>query len=324
MSVRRMFRAASLLPVWIACAASSAAPTTFSDCRDCPPMVIIPGGTFTMGSPPTEPERRRFEGPQPDVTVATFAIGETEVTRAQYAAFVKDTKRTATEGCFTYGFSGFRDDTAIDMKASWRNPGFEQTPEHPVVCISWEDARDYAAWLARKTGRPYRLPSEAEWEYAARAGTTTVFFWGNAEELGCDYMNGGDPTLLRALPQLHEEIAYSLREGDAGARYVKCNDGSAFTSPVRRYRPNAFGLYDIIGNAWEFVEDCWHESLPTSGLARVAGPCEFRRSRGGSWDDFPEELRSARRSRVKPNTRGNYAGFRVARTLSTDEAGKQQ
>jgi hypothetical protein len=175
MSVRRMFRAASLLPGWIACAASSAAPTTFTDCRDCPPMVIIPGGTFTMGSPPTEPERRRFEGPQPGVTVATFAIGETEVTRAQYAVFVKDTKRTGTDGCFTYGFSGFRDDTAVDMKASWRNPGFEQTPEHPVVCISWEDARDYTAWLARKTGHPYRLPSEAEWDYAARGHDDNIF-----------------------------------------------------------------------------------------------------------------------------------------------------
>lgn len=325
MSAGRRFRARGLLLVWVACIANSAPQATFTDCPDCPRMVIIQGGTFTMGSPQSEPERRRFEGPQAGVTVATFAIAETEVTRAQYAAFVKDTQRAATGGCFTYGFSSFRDETVMDMNASWRNPGFEQTPEHPVVCISWQDASDYAAWLARKTGRPYRLPSEAEWEYAARAGTTTTFFWGNDEELGCAYANGGDPTLLRALPQLHEEIAYSLREGDAGARFVKCTDGSAFTSPARRYRANAFGLYDIIGNAWELVEDCWREALPTDGLAHVDGnACEFRRSRGGSWDDFPEELRSARRSRVKPDVRRNDTGFRLALTLSSDDGGTQE
>lgn len=258
----------------------------------------------------------QVRGPQAGVTVATFAIGETEVTRGQYAAFVKDTNRATGGGCLTYGFSTFRDEKAIDKSASWRNPGFEQTPEHPVVCVSWEDARDYAAWLARKTGRPYRLPSEAEWEYAARAGTTTTFFWGNDEELGCAYENGGDPTLLRALPQLHEEIAYALREGDAGARYVKCSDGNAFTAPVRSYRPNAFGLYDIIGNAWEYVEDCWYEALPTSGLARVDGPCPSHRARGGCWNDFPEELRSARRTRITPDDRRNASGFRVALTLA--------
>jgi formylglycine-generating enzyme required for sulfatase activity len=208
MSARRKLRAFCLLLGGVACVADSAPETTFVDCSTCPRMVIIPGGSFTMGSPPTEPERRRFEGPRAGVTVATFAIGETEVTRAQYEVFVKDTKRTDT-GCFTYGFSSFRDPNAIDPNASWRNPGFEQTAEHPAVCVSWRDATDYAAWLARKTGRPYRLPSEAEWEYAARAGTTTVFFWGNDEERGCAYANGGDATLLRVLPQLHEEIAFT-------------------------------------------------------------------------------------------------------------------
>jgi len=268
-----------------------------------------------MGSPPDERERRRFEGPQAGVNVASFAIGETEITRQQYASFVKDTKRSATGGCFTYGFSSFRDETAIDANASWRKPGFKQTPQDPVVCVSWEDARDYAAWLARKTGHAYRLASEAEWEYAARANTSTMFLWGNDEELACTYANGGDPTLLRALPQLREEIAFSLNEGDAGARFVKCDDRSAFTSPVRRYRPNAFGLYDVIGNVWEFVQDCAHEELPTSGDARMTEPCETRRGRGGSWDDFPEELRSARRSRLKPDARRNDVGFRVARSL---------
>lgn len=313
MTYRPTFGPRWLLLLGLACAANAAPDKPFSDCRNCPRMVTVSGGTFTMGSAPDERERRKFEGPQAGVTVSTFAIGETEVTRAEYAVFVKETKR-ATNGCFTYGFSSFRDDSAVDRNASWRNPGFKQTPDHPAVCVSWQDAHDYADWLARKTGRPYRLPSEAEWEYAARAGTTTIFFWGTDEELGCTYANGGDPALLRALPQLHEEIAFSLSEGDAGSRFIKCSDGSAFTSPVRRYRPNAFGLYDVIGNAWEFVEDCSYESLPANGRARVDGPCEFHRGRGGSWDDFPEELRSARRTRLKPDVRRNDTGFRVALT----------
>ena len=314
MTTRPVFRVRWLFLMAIACAASSAPNKIFSNCRHCPRMVTIPGGTFTMGSAFDERERRKFEGPQAGVTVSTFAIGETEVTRAQYAAFVKETKRD-TDGCFTYGFSSFRDDSAVDRKASWRNPGFAQNSEHPAVCVSWQDAHDYAAWLARKTGRPYRLPSEAEWEYAARAGTATIFFWGTDEELGCVYANGGDPTLLRALPQLREEIVFSLSEGDAGSRYVKCSDGSAFTSAVRQYRPNAFGLYDIIGNAWEFVEDCSYESLPADGRARIDGSCESHRGRGGSWDDFPEEMRSARRTRLKSDVRRNDTGFRVALTL---------
>jgi formylglycine-generating enzyme len=307
-------RPAWLLGAWILFAQGALASETFSDCADCPRMVKVPGGTFTMGSPASEPERRRFEGPQSDVKVASFAIGETEITFRQYEAFVKATKRSTRGGCFTYGFSSFTDPTVLDPDASYRNPAFEQTADHPAVCVSWEDAKDYAAWLTRKTGHTYRLPSEAEWEYAVRAGTTSTFFWGNDEDRGCAHMNGGDLSLLRALPVLREYIAKDLSNGDAGARFVKCDDGSAFTSVVRRYQPNAFGLYDMIGNVWEWVEDCWYEALPTSGAAHVEESCEFRRTRGGSWDDYPEELRSARRSRAKPNARRNDSGFRLVRS----------
>jgi formylglycine-generating enzyme required for sulfatase activity len=283
-------------------------------------MTVIRGGTFTMGSPASEPERRKYEGPQAGVKVQSFAIGITEVTRAQYAAFVEKTQRRATQGCFTYGFSSITDATTLDPQASWRNPGFAQAEDHPVVCVSWQDAKDYAAWLSRETGKSYRLPSEAEWEFAARAGTTSRFFWGEDENRGCDYINGADPSLLRALPQMQGAIDQSLREGDAGARYFKCNDGNAFTGPVARYKPNAFGLYDMIGNAWELVEDCWYEAEPTSGAAHVEAGCGFHRGRGGSWDDFPEELRSARRSRLEPNARRNDVGFRLARDLTAAEA----
>lgn len=203
----------------------------------------------------------------------------------------------------------------LDESASWRRLPFEQTDDHPAVCVSWQDATDYALWLSRTTGHDYRLPSEAEWEYAARAGMASIFFWGTDENQACQYANGGDATLLRVLPRMNEVVSESLRQGDAGARFVTCDDGSAFTSGVRRYRSNGFGLYDMIGNAWEWVADCWYEALPVDGRARTENGCEFRRVRGGSWNDFPEELRSARRSRVKPGERGNFLGFRVARSL---------
>lgn len=154
MSARSRFRARWLLLVWIAGVAHAAPPTAISDCSDCPRMVTIPGGTFTMGSPQSELERRKFEGPQPGVTVATFAIGETEVTRAQYAAFVQDTNRAAEGGCLTYGFSTFRDETAIDKSASWRNPGFDQTPEHPVVCVSGRTPRTTPPGSRARRGVP--------------------------------------------------------------------------------------------------------------------------------------------------------------------------
>jgi hypothetical protein len=221
-------RSGWLLVAWILFAPSAPAQQTFQDCPDCPRMAKIPAGTFTMGSPASERERRKFEGPRSDVTVATFAIGTTEVTRKEYAAFVADTNRSSAGGCFTYGFVSFSDATVVDPNASWRNPAFEQTDEHPVVCVSWEDARDYAAWLARKTA-PYRLPSEAEWEYSARPHDVALLL-GPKKKRTCEYANAASD-LLRALPALHEEIAKALRDGDAGARFVACDDGAAFTGP---------------------------------------------------------------------------------------------
>jgi formylglycine-generating enzyme required for sulfatase activity len=307
-------------------ASSVSAAEHFQDCRDCARMVVIRGGTFIMGSPETEPERKKSEGPRPNVDVASFAIGETEVTRGQYAVFVKETRRAA-HGCFTFGFNHpaslvFSDELTeqqIDRRASWLNPGFKQSDEHPVTCVGWQDAEDYAAWLARRTGRAYRLPSEAEWEYAARAGGTSAYPWGSEENDACRYANAGDPSLLRANAILREQVETALRTGQDNLRFVKCNDGSPYTSAVRRYRPNAFGLYDMIGNVWEYVEDCRQDPLPPSGLAYVAPSCEFRRVRGGSWDDSPPELRSARRGRVKPDIPRNDGGFRLARDLTAAE-----
>lgn len=286
---------------------------SFQDCTDCPRMVVIPGGEFLMGSPPEESGRRQNEGPQRRLAIASFAMSETEITQGQYAAFVQETNRAAEGGCYTHG-DGSDDISDVDPRASWRSPGFESTPEHPVVCVSWHEARDYAAWLSRKTGETYRLPSEAEWEYAARAGTTSAFFWGDSADRECVRMNGGDRSLVRALPAWSQSIATALRNGDPRARLVECDDGSPFTSVVGRYQPNPFGLRDIIGNAWEWVEDCWSESLPMESRPKVALSCDHR-TRGGSWDDFPEDLRSARRGRLAPDQRRNDVGFRLARTL---------
>jgi formylglycine-generating enzyme required for sulfatase activity len=257
------------------------------------------------------------------VKVERFAIGETEVTRGQYAIFVKETRRQPTgQGCFKYGFNDvvYSSDVekAMDPQASWSNPGFEQTDEHPVTCVSWEDAKDYAAWLARKTGRAYRLPSEAEWEYATRAGTQSMFLWGSDENAACRYGNVGDASLLRANAIVRGQVEAGLRAGQLNLRFVNCDDGSPYTAAVGRRQPNAFGLYDTIGNVWEYIADCWQESLPESGLAYEETSCKSRRVRGGSWDDAPPELRSARRSRVKPNVPRNDAGFRVARDLGAD------
>ena len=303
---------------------ADAKPPVLDDCRHCPRMVVVPGGTFTMGSPADEPDRHDFEGPRTGVDVGTFAMGRTEVTRRQYAAFVKATRRPPpAHGCFKFGFNAAdatgSDEPTIDPSASWRNPGFDQTDAHPVTCISWQDAHDYATWLARKTGQHYRLPTEAEWEYAVRAGSSTRFFWGADEDAACLHANVADPALLRTNPIIRELAETGARNGNRSLRIVHCEDGAAYTVPVATYPPNPFGLYDMIGNAWEYVADCWQQSLPADGTAFEPQTCETRRVRGGSWDDTPPELRSARRSRVPPDAARNDSGFRVARDLSPAE-----
>ena len=308
----------------IANVAALAQTGSLEDCRHCTPMVVIPGGTFTMGSPPDEPDRHEFEGPRAGVEVAAFALGRTEVTRGQYAEFVKATHRQPpVNGCYKFGFNPIDatnvDENTMDTSASWRDPGFAQTDQHPVTCISWQDATDYAAWIARKTRKAYRLPSEAEWEYAARAGSTTRFFWGSDEDVACAHANVADPTLTRANAIIRELTETGARNGDVSLRIVHCEDGTAYTAPVATYPPNAFGLHDMIGNVWEYVADCWQQPEPGSSEVYEQQACETRRVRGGSWDDTPPELRSARRSRVKPDVPRNDGGFRLARDLTPAE-----
>ena len=236
---------------------------TFRDCSGCPEMVVVPSGSFMMGSPPTEGERLDDEGPVHRVTIASpFAVGVYEVTFAEWDLCV------AQGGC-----GGHRPDDE-----GWGRG------RRPVINVNWEDATAYVEWLSRKTGKGYRLLSEAEWEYVARAGTTGRYHWGN--RMTRSRANYGD------------------------------NIGS--TVPVGSYSPNGFGLHDVHGNVWEWVADCYsqsYEGAPADGSVWEAGDCSKAVLRGGAWLSVPEYLRSANRHRYDTGLRINNFGFRVARTL---------
>lgn len=283
------------------------------DCPKCPEMVVLPDGEFLQGSPESEPGRYPNEGPQKPVRVSSFAIARMEITRGQFAEFIAETGREMPGGCYTPGdLADLLSD--LDTNASWREPGFYQTDQHPVVCVTWHDAKTYADWLSTRTGHRYRLPTEIEWEYAARAGTSSAYYWGEDGNRECERMNGGDLTLDDQVPLWGQRTREEFDKGERNSVLIQCRDGSAFTSPVGRYVPNAFGLNDTLGNAWEWVEDCGDPadySTPASGQAN----CRRRRTRGGSWDDWPVDLRSAVRKRLEPTIRRNDTGFRLVREL---------
>ncbi|MDP6342021.1 MAG: formylglycine-generating enzyme family protein, partial [Alphaproteobacteria bacterium] len=241
-----------------------------------------------------EPKRYKDEGPQHRVTIpAPFAVGKYEVTRGQYAAFVRATSRDDGDGCYVRAGGKWQKDSS----GSWRNPGFQQGDDHPVACVNWDDAKSYVAWLSEKTGQNYRLLTEAEWEYVARAGTTTPFSTG-----------------ARITPEQANFDGNYTYNGSARGVYRQR------TTTVGSFRPNAFGLYDVHGNVWEWVEDCWHGSYqgaPSDGNAwTTGGECGRRVLRGGSWVSGPGFLRSAIRFRVRTGSRNSNYGFRLARTLS--------
>ena len=289
----------------------------FDDCAGaawCPRMVVIPGGSFTIGSPANEPGRFEEEGPQRQVKVRRFAAGKFDVTRGQWAAFVSATSRPARAGCSWTGRNGMKP----DPEGSWNNLGFVQDDSHPAVCVSWEDAQDYVRWLSQRTGHTYRLPSEAEWEYAARAGTTTAYPWG--------------PTAS------HDQANYGTDKCCSGLAAGR--DQWVNTSPVGSFPPNAFGLSDMNGNVLQWVQDCLamsYANLPADGSAyeavitlRLSGElaalngkpsCAYRMLRGGDWGDPPGQIRSAFRSFAPfpDGTLQDYSsggvGFRVARSI---------
>jgi len=242
----------------------------FRECSLCPEMVVIPAGRFMMGSPSGEPGRRNEEDPYPEVVVPRpFPVSRFEVTFEEW------------DVCYLVG------------DCSWRPPDQPWgRAQSPVIDVSWSDARQYTAWLSRLTRRPYRLLSEAEWEYAARAGTTWAYWWGN-------------------------EI------GRANANCKTCGTtwDNKQTAPVGSFIANAFGLRDMLGNVWEWVEDCWHDryqGAPSDGSAwTVACTDDTQRVvRGGGWNDDPADLRAAARYGGPREIRNSVNGIRLARTLN--------
>ena len=289
---------------------------TFRDCSDCPEMVVIPAGRFSMGSPESERERMNREAPpagsmsyliedetpQRSVAINSFAIGRYEVTVAQYGAFVRDTNYHAGANCISdqdgdqrWEFSG---------PGSWLIPGFQQTQDDPVVCVSWEDAQRYVSWLSQRTGGRYRLLTEAEWEYAARAGSTTPYPWGELYDDACAYANVADATA-------HEH--YRERRLHSGFVF-SCSDGVMHTAPVGSFAANSFGLYDMIGNVGEWVEDC---SDTVSSNSSGSSVCQRRRTRGGGWGTTnPQMMRPAYRGRWEATSRWDALGLRVAKDMT--------
>jgi formylglycine-generating enzyme required for sulfatase activity len=258
----------------------------FRECDNCPEMIVVPAGSFTMGSPINEAERSGEEGPQHRVTISRpFAVGKFTVTVDQFADFVKATGHDTGSMCDTFEAGKWEERS----DRSFRNPGFSQTGSQPAVCLNWNDAEAYVEWLSKKTGKAYRLLTEAEWEYAARAGTSTRYFWGdeigsgNADCGGCGSQWNGKP------------------------------------APVGSFKPNTFGLYDMHGNAWQWVEDCHHDrydGAPSDGSAWTNGDCSHRVVRGGSWGAAAMFLRAASRSGDATDFRVSGLGFRLGRTLT--------
>jgi formylglycine-generating enzyme required for sulfatase activity len=242
---------------------------TFKDCDKCPEMVVVPAGSFTMGSPASEPGRDVDEGPLHNVSIAKpFAIARFSTTFDEWDACVAD------GGCDEHrpGDQGWK-----------RGP-------MPVINVSWADATAYVAWLSRKAGKPYRLLTEAEWEYAARGGSTTAYYWG--DEIG---------------------------NGNANCNGCGSQWDNEQTSPVGSFAANAFGLFDMAGNVWQWVQDCYHGNYggaPADGSAWGSEDCKNHVIRGGSWFSFPQLLRSAGRYWSPENSWGNLLGFRVGRTIS--------
>ena len=290
-------------------AESARAPgSSFRDCDECPEMVVVRAGSFVMGTPAAATARGVAAAEQDTVVIELprdFALGRYEVTRAQYARFVADSGHEPQSGCRIWdpALSRFSE----DARRGWQNPATPAAPadEHPVTCVSFDDAQAYVQWLARKTDARYRLPSEAEWEYAARAGSRTLRPWGDAAENGCDHANTYD---------LVAEASFRLGWPNAG-----CRDGHADLAPVGQFSANAFGLHDAIGNAREWVQDCATGSFigrPRDGRAwEWLGGCGERIQRGGSWLTPPAESRSASRASARAVERAADGGFRVALDL---------
>ncbi|SDI16525.1 Formylglycine-generating enzyme, required for sulfatase activity, contains SUMF1/FGE domain [Pseudomonas flavescens] len=277
-----------LLCLTAASSAQAAEQTTtpasvFKDCQDCPEMVMLPAGSFVMGTPDDELGRQPDEGPQHSVTFAKpFAISRYPVTAGELDAYLKASGVTLKSG-----------DERPGRWCEAGKPSYEQGPRQPAVCIDYDEVRAYTQWLSKKTGKSYRMLSEAEREYGARAGSTGPFpFPFDAEG----------------------EYQISKHANTYGPK-----DGHAYSSPVGSYPANAFGVYDMHGNVYEWVADCWHEhynGAPQDGSAWIDDDqCQLVQIRGNDWGEPPIFSRSGNRNNAYRSTRGDWLGFRVAREL---------
>lgn len=253
----------------------------FRDCADTPDMVSLKGGSFRMGD--THGGGLSYEQPVHEVHIGPFALARYEATIGEWQECV------AAHACADVV-------TDADRKRA----------RNPVTGMTWDQAQDYVRWLSRRSGKEYRLPSEAEWEYAARAGGDTLFTWGDSSITACEYANVFDQIGARAFP-----------DWDWAA---DCQDGYDTTAPVGTYPPNAWGFYDLLGNVWEWVADCWHgdyTGAPADGSAWM-GEAECRKhvNRGGGWGNNPRSMRISARDGDVTSGHSNALGFRVARKIA--------
>ncbi|HEX4150968.1 MAG TPA: SUMF1/EgtB/PvdO family nonheme iron enzyme [Steroidobacteraceae bacterium] len=285
---------ATVVPAELPAAAVPSPGSVIRDCPTCPAMTVLPVGRFKQGSV----DGPAFEQPVHWVAIdRPIAMSTNPMTLRDFEQFITATRRDM-QGCDTYD-----GEWKHQPDNSWEQPGFSQTGMHPVTCVSWEDAEAYAKWLSTKTGHRYRLPSAAEWEYAARAGGEAAQPWGTDAQSACTHANVADASAALHYP---------------GWAVFPCDDGYVYTAPVGAFKANAFGLNDMLGNVLQWTEDCWHPNYagaPVDGSAWSDGDCSQHELRGGSWFSAPSYVRADYRDHFPAGYRTSSAGIRLVRDL---------
>ena len=291
----------SSTPAW-----SHEAGDTFKDCETCPEMTVIPSGKAMIGVEPYEANRKRGDADLREVNIKyALAVAKTETTRAQYREFMEESgHEMLTNGCNTWGRNRI---LGYVKNHRWDQPGYPQSETHPVVCVSYDDATAYTKWLAEKTSKQYRLLSSTEFEYATRARTRGPWFWGSKNADACKYANVGDGLIRRNFTH---------------APVFNCEDKYEYTAPVGSFDPNPWGLHDMLGNVWEWTQDCLHRDQsnpPLDGrpwLAEDGGECDRRIPRGGSWVSGTDWVRAGAQAGDRAEYHSQLLGFRVGLTLT--------
>jgi formylglycine-generating enzyme required for sulfatase activity len=277
-----------------------------------PEMIVVPGGRFFMGSPPEEKDRNRDERIHEASIAQPFAMSVHEITVGDFRRFVKATGyRTEAErkiGCIVWDEN--RQQLSAVMGLSWKRPDFYQSEQHPVTCVSWNDAVAYSEWLSKQTGQRYRLPTESEWEYAARGDTETSRFWGDSPNASCDFANAADLSGFKVSQQTTTNI-----QGET----ARCEDGYVYAAPVGSFRPNGFGLKDVLGNVGEWTCSPYSKGYDGAQKNCADSPTDSGVvMRGGSWRSSPPLVRSALREPLPPHFRFNTVGFRLVKDMRED------